>query len=646
MLSSVTKMFTAIRKSPIGSLGPISDALFPLYLLPWLVLATTVGINSNLVSFGFLSFTTGASPNDVTVQCLTGGCLFLSITIAILAYMKRRIQNDSRYNGFVQTKIRNLVISRKLPIAVFLLMFALYVSHTNDVKQTSLYHGAFPADAQAIRDLVVENGLTTEYSQKRKEKDANKKKKKKKKNKESKYKTIKKGYMEQQEMKLNTYPEMRIKVKIKKWIELEEVVRKKGISKQATHYLYSALISNEREEEDEIHKLIDDENKEQEVETTTTTANNNNNNEQEENATTTATTNNNNNETKTKKKKKKDLKVFVKVPTWSGRRKSTTTNEQIVVWLVMDKEYGVLLEMGDNTQDGIEYCVVVLLPLLAICVATANILEAAECFYDPKYHYVYRLLEGIAQQDKKYSNASDVEKDINEEFVDAKLKAHGLVFTAHWAIYTNNWNIHICHILQLGYNLKTSWDGKESKLKCSYSYTITDPRTHQRVKVKAEYTIDKNATVVTKLAQQIAKRQKLARFMNANIHNEYMKGRWMEYFQKEEARKEREQRERQEQQRRQQQEAFERERRRQEEERARQQPPNVNVMEDYYAVLGVSPNASAAEIKKKYRQLAKEKHPDKNNGAEWATKEFQKIQKAHEVLSNAESRRTYDFARR
>lgn len=44
-------------------------------------------------------------------------------------------------------------------------------------------------------------GLTTEYSQKRKEKDANKKKKKKKKNKESKYKTVKKGYMEQQEMK-------------------------------------------------------------------------------------------------------------------------------------------------------------------------------------------------------------------------------------------------------------------------------------------------------------------------------------------------------------------------------------------------------------------------------------------------------------
>jgi DnaJ-class molecular chaperone len=62
---------------------------------------------------------------------------------------------------------------------------------------------------------------------------------------------------------------------------------------------------------------------------------------------------------------------------------------------------------------------------------------------------------------------------------------------------------------------------------------------------------------------------------------------------------------------------------------------------DYYEVLGVSKTASADEIKKAYRKLALEYHPDRNKTKEGEEK-FKEVTKAYEVLSNEEKRKTYD----
>ncbi|HVF69279.1 MAG TPA: J domain-containing protein [Xanthomonadales bacterium] len=62
---------------------------------------------------------------------------------------------------------------------------------------------------------------------------------------------------------------------------------------------------------------------------------------------------------------------------------------------------------------------------------------------------------------------------------------------------------------------------------------------------------------------------------------------------------------------------------------------------DYYSVLGISKTASADEIKKAYRKLALEYHPDRNKSKE-AGGQFKEVTKAYEVLSNEEKRRTYD----
>ncbi len=64
--------------------------------------------------------------------------------------------------------------------------------------------------------------------------------------------------------------------------------------------------------------------------------------------------------------------------------------------------------------------------------------------------------------------------------------------------------------------------------------------------------------------------------------------------------------------------------------------------EDYYKILGVSRNASAAEIQKAYRDLARKYHPDLNPDDKKAKEKFQKIQRAYEVLNDKEKRELYD----
>src|SRR6202041_4175692 len=68
----------------------------------------------------------------------------------------------------------------------------------------------------------------------------------------------------------------------------------------------------------------------------------------------------------------------------------------------------------------------------------------------------------------------------------------------------------------------------------------------------------------------------------------------------------------------------------------------VIVATDYYAVLGVRRDAAPEEIKKAYRRLARELHPDVNPDP--ATQErFKEITQAYEVLSGTEKRRMYDM---
>jgi molecular chaperone DnaJ len=61
-----------------------------------------------------------------------------------------------------------------------------------------------------------------------------------------------------------------------------------------------------------------------------------------------------------------------------------------------------------------------------------------------------------------------------------------------------------------------------------------------------------------------------------------------------------------------------------------------------YDTLGVSKSASADEIKKAYRKLAREFHPDKNPGDKAAEERFKEIQTAYDVLSDADKRKQYD----
>ena len=64
--------------------------------------------------------------------------------------------------------------------------------------------------------------------------------------------------------------------------------------------------------------------------------------------------------------------------------------------------------------------------------------------------------------------------------------------------------------------------------------------------------------------------------------------------------------------------------------------------EDYYQVLGVSRNASEADIKKAYRKLSRENHPDSKPDDKAAAAKFKEVQEAYSALGDAEKRQKYD----
>jgi molecular chaperone DnaJ len=69
------------------------------------------------------------------------------------------------------------------------------------------------------------------------------------------------------------------------------------------------------------------------------------------------------------------------------------------------------------------------------------------------------------------------------------------------------------------------------------------------------------------------------------------------------------------------------------------------VEKDYYSALGVPKDASQAEIKKTYRKLARQYHPDANKGDTAAEEKFKEISEAYDVLSDEKKRKEYDEAR-
>lgn len=69
------------------------------------------------------------------------------------------------------------------------------------------------------------------------------------------------------------------------------------------------------------------------------------------------------------------------------------------------------------------------------------------------------------------------------------------------------------------------------------------------------------------------------------------------------------------------------------------------LLKDYYKILGITPSASLADIKKSFRRLALLYHPDKNFGSNLHEAKFKEIKEAYEVLSNARQRQEYNSRR-
>ena len=71
-------------------------------------------------------------------------------------------------------------------------------------------------------------------------------------------------------------------------------------------------------------------------------------------------------------------------------------------------------------------------------------------------------------------------------------------------------------------------------------------------------------------------------------------------------------------------------------------PSTANKEKDYYADLGVKKTATAEEIRKAFRKLARKYHPDVNPGDKSAEEKFKKISEANDVLSDPKKRKIYD----
>jgi len=70
------------------------------------------------------------------------------------------------------------------------------------------------------------------------------------------------------------------------------------------------------------------------------------------------------------------------------------------------------------------------------------------------------------------------------------------------------------------------------------------------------------------------------------------------------------------------------------------------IEKDFYKVLGVSKTADADEIKKAYRKLARQYHPDSNAGDTKAEAKFKEVSEAYDVVGDPKKRKEYDEARR
>src|SRR5215469_16771283 len=71
-------------------------------------------------------------------------------------------------------------------------------------------------------------------------------------------------------------------------------------------------------------------------------------------------------------------------------------------------------------------------------------------------------------------------------------------------------------------------------------------------------------------------------------------------------------------------------------------PTTTNKDKDYYALLGVKKTASADDIRKAFRKLARKYHPDVNPGDKAAEEKFKAISEANDVISEPKKRKIYD----